>query len=65
MPWPIVHFSIAFRMFGGPPQGDFLLGSIAPDAVQFREDKLSKAKSHLRNRTGYIVGLPTFFIDCS
>jgi hypothetical protein len=39
-------------MFDGHPQHDFLLGSIAPDAVQFREDQLSKAKSHLRDCMG-------------
>ncbi|MCS7462561.1 zinc dependent phospholipase C family protein [Paenibacillus doosanensis] len=52
MPWPMIHFSIAFQMFGGHPPHDFFLGSIAPDAVQFREDKLSKAKSHLRDGMG-------------
>lgn len=52
MPWPMLHFSIAYRMFDGHPQHEFLLGSIAPDAVQFREDQLSKAKSHLRDCMG-------------
>jgi hypothetical protein len=49
MPWPMIHFSIAYRMFGGNPDNDFLLGSIAPDAVQFRENK---AISHLHNSRG-------------
>ncbi|MDQ0899311.1 zinc dependent phospholipase C family protein [Paenibacillus sp. V4I7] len=53
MLWPMIHFSIAYRMFDGYPNKDFLLGSIAPDAVQFREsDKSSKAIAHLHNSRG-------------
>ncbi|WP_199618680.1 zinc dependent phospholipase C family protein [Paenibacillus alkalitolerans] len=52
MPWPMVHFSIAYEMFEGNPCNEFLLGSIAPDAVQLRNDKISKAKSHLHHSRG-------------
>jgi hypothetical protein len=53
MPFPMVHLSIAYRMFDGHPHDAFLLGSIAPDAVQFRENqKLSKAASHLLDSSG-------------
>jgi hypothetical protein len=53
MPWPMIHFWIAYRMFDEHPPQAFLLGSIAPDAVQVREDdKNSKAKSHLHDIRG-------------
>lgn len=53
MPFPMVHFSITYRMFDGHPPDGFLLGSIAPDAVQFRENpKLSKGVSHLLGSSG-------------
>jgi hypothetical protein len=50
MPWSMIHFTIAYRMFGGHPHQDFLLGSIAPDAVHF--SKSAKAISHLHNSRG-------------
>jgi len=52
MPWPMIHFTIAYRMFDGHPHQDFLLGSIAPDAVHFSSDKSAKVISHLHNTRG-------------
>lgn len=53
MPWPMLHFSIAFKMFDGNPPPPFLLGSIAPDAIHARlDDRSAKAKSHLHGCTG-------------
>ncbi|NOU94293.1 hypothetical protein GC093_13845 [Paenibacillus sp. LMG 31456] len=52
MPWSMIHFSIAIRVFGTQVNPSFLLGSIAPDAVMIRErGKVSKSKSHLLNKT--------------
>jgi hypothetical protein len=47
MPWPMIHFSIAYQLFENPTP-IFLLGSIAPDAVLVRgNDKEGKLRSHL------------------
>lgn len=52
MPFPMIHFSISYRVFEGSPNNAFLLGSISPDAVQLRYDKESKSKSHLHDGRG-------------
>ncbi|AZN40978.1 hypothetical protein [Paenibacillus albus] len=36
MPWPMVHFGIAEKLYKGQPSPSFLLGSIAPDAIHVR-----------------------------
>lgn len=50
MPWPIIHFAIAYRF---RPTPAFLLGSVAPDAVLVKKEVYeAKVKSHLgRNPT--------------
>lgn len=37
MPWPMVHFATAIRLSLSNPSPNFLLGSIAPDAIHMRE----------------------------
>lgn len=36
MPWPMVHFAVAERLFGDRVTPAFVLGSIAPDAIHMR-----------------------------
>lgn len=53
MPFPMTHLAIAINILQSTPQiqnpSDFILGSIAPDSVHFRENYNSdmKKKSHL------------------
>ncbi|WP_211748617.1 hypothetical protein [Paenibacillus sp. Marseille-Q4541] len=44
MPWPMVHFAVAYEIFKGHPSSSFLLGSIAPDAIHAREGTTRKEK---------------------
>ncbi|SEO47758.1 hypothetical protein SAMN04487895_10822 [Paenibacillus sophorae] len=36
MPWPMVNFAISTNLSFGDPSPNFLLGSIAPDAIHMR-----------------------------
>jgi len=55
MPWPMIHFSIAYRYSDYKPTPSLLLGSVAPDAVLVRElDKIGKLKSHLYKDFGKV-----------
>lgn len=53
MPYPMIHMETAYRVLGKcnwiKEQGDFILGSVAPDAVHFHEhyDVHLKEISHL------------------
>ncbi|MCU6794932.1 zinc dependent phospholipase C family protein [Paenibacillus sp. WQ 127069] len=52
MPWPMVHFEIARRLYGDPSP-EFLLGSLAPDSIHVRtNDRVEKNKSHLMKPNG-------------
>ena len=44
MPWPMIHFAVANRMYEGQVSPAFLLGSIAPDAIHAREGATRKEK---------------------
>lgn len=44
MPWPMVHFAVAQRLFEPGPSPAFLLGSISPDAIHAREHVTRKEK---------------------
>lgn len=53
MPLPMVHLGVAVRlgeMRGSNPSKEFLLGSIAPDAIHTRPDagRTAKAETHLQ-----------------
>jgi hypothetical protein len=70
MPFPMIHFSIANKMFKYQPHPSFLLGSIAPDAILVREkyNKVDKDRSHLEMLKEYRVNLETliqFYKDTS
>ncbi|MFX3637474.1 MAG: hypothetical protein ACE3L7_02365 [Candidatus Pristimantibacillus sp.] len=60
MPWPMVHFEIARRLYGDPSP-EFLLGSLAPDSIHVRtNDRVEKNKSHLmKNQTGILQPMMT------
>lgn len=51
MPWPMVHFAIAEKMYRKDVHPSFLLGSIAPDAIHTRQNasRLDKRQTHLAN----------------
>jgi hypothetical protein len=52
LPWPMVHFEIARRLYGNPTP-EFLLGSLAPDSIHVRtNDRLEKNKTHLMKQNG-------------
>jgi hypothetical protein len=52
LPWPMVHFEIARRLYGNPSP-EFLLGSLAPDSIHVRtNDRVEKNKSHLMKPNG-------------
>ncbi len=52
MPWPMVHFEIARRLYSDP-SSEFLLGSLAPDSIHVRtNDRVEKNKSHLMKPSG-------------
>lgn len=52
MPWPMVHFAIAAAIEPNPSP-EFLLGSLAPDAIHTRSnDQSDKAKTHLMIEEG-------------
>lgn len=52
MPWPMVHFEIARRLYGDPSP-EFLLGSLAPDSIHVRtNDRVEKNKSHFMRPDG-------------
>lgn len=52
LPWPMVHFEIARRLYGDPSP-EFLLGSLAPDSIHVRtNDRVEKNKSHLMQPNG-------------
>jgi len=44
MPWPMVHFAIAAKLYRNDPPPMFLLGSIAPDAIHARDNATRKDK---------------------
>lgn len=44
MPWPMVHFAVAHKLFLPYPMPAFLLGSISPDAIHAREHVTRKEK---------------------
>lgn len=46
MPYPMVHFAIASELCLGKPTPDFLMGSIAPDAIHARENVTRKDKGN-------------------
>ncbi|MEJ8303968.1 hypothetical protein [Saccharibacillus sacchari] len=47
MPWPMVHFAVAAATMP-EPSAEFLIGSLAPDAVHVRsDDRSDKARTHL------------------
>ncbi|NOV02095.1 zinc dependent phospholipase C family protein [Paenibacillus planticolens] len=54
MPWPMVHFSIAEQLFDHHPSPEFLLGSVAPDAIHMREEatRQDKGRTHLCEEDG-------------
>jgi hypothetical protein len=62
MPWPMVHFAIAEKLFDHEPLPEFLLGSIAPDAIHMRENttRQDKNKTHLCRADGTMPDLITF-----
>jgi len=61
MPWPMIHFSIAYRYSDYNPTPSLLLGSVAPDAVLVRErDKAGKLKSHLYNDLGKVPNIDVY-----
>jgi hypothetical protein len=49
MPWPMVHFAIATKVSLSSPSPNFLLGSIAPDAIHMRDNmtREDKGLTHL------------------
>jgi hypothetical protein len=50
MPLPMVHLSVAVALFekeGRFPSGDFLLGSLAPDAIHMRPNSDKRDKEHV------------------
>lgn len=46
MPWPMVHFAIATKVYVTDPSPSFLLGSIAPDAIHMRHNVTRKDKGY-------------------
>jgi hypothetical protein len=46
MPWPMVHFAIATKVSLSSPSPNFLLGSIAPDAIHMRVNMTREDKGH-------------------
>jgi len=61
MPWPMIHFSIAYRYSDYKPKPSLLLGSVAPDAVLVRErDKAGKLKPHLYNDLGKVPNFDVY-----
>ncbi|NOU65435.1 hypothetical protein GC096_15480 [Paenibacillus sp. LMG 31461] len=66
MPWPMVHFSIAEKIFDHDPSPEFLLGSIAPDAIHMRANttRQDKGRTHLCEEDGTMPNLQTFSEFC-
>jgi hypothetical protein len=66
MPWPMVHFSIAEKLFDHDPSPEFLLGSIAPDAIHMRANttRQDKGRTHLCEDDGTMPNLQTFSDFC-
>ncbi|CAN7444796.1 zinc dependent phospholipase C family protein [Paenibacillus sp. LjRoot56] len=66
MPWPMVHFSIAEKCFDHDPSPEFLLGSIAPDAIHMRANttRKDKGRTHLCEDDGTMPNLQTFSDFC-
>lgn len=62
MPWPMVHFSIAEQLWNQNPSPEFLLGSIAPDAIHMREGstRQDKGRTHLCDDYGTMPSLTDF-----
>lgn len=62
MPWPMVHFSIAEQLWNQSPSPEFLLGSIAPDAIHMREGttRQDKGHTHLCDDDGTMPNLSDF-----
>lgn len=62
MPWPMVHFSIAEQLWNQNPSPEFLLGSIAPDAIHMREGstRQDKGRTHLCDDDGTMPSLTDF-----
>lgn len=62
MPWPMVHFSIAEQLWDQIPSPEFLLGSIAPDAIHMREGttRQDKGRTHLCKDDGTMPNLTDF-----
>lgn len=62
MPWPMVHFSIAEQLWNQSPSSEFLIGSIAPDAIHMREGttRQDKGHTHLCDDDGTMPNLSDF-----
>lgn len=62
----MVHFAIAERLHHHEPSPEFLLGSIAPDAIHMRENsnRQDKNKTHLGAEDGAMPDLITFRNFC-
>jgi hypothetical protein len=66
LPWPMVHFAIADKLFMHEPSPAFLLGSIAPDAIHSRENssRQDKNQTHLCKEDGSMPDLVTLQKFC-
>jgi hypothetical protein len=62
----MVHFSIAKKIFEPNPSPEFLLGSIAPDAIHMRENttRQDKNRTHLCEDDGTMPNLQIFYDFC-
>jgi hypothetical protein len=62
----MVHFAIAEKLFNHEPSSEFLLGSIAPDAIHMRENANRREKNitHLCSEDGTMPDLITFRDFC-
>ncbi|NQX59900.1 hypothetical protein HQN88_13530 [Paenibacillus qinlingensis] len=62
----MVHFSIAEKCFDHDPSPEFLLGSIAPDAIHMRANttRQDKGRTHLCADDGTMPNLQTFHDFC-
>ncbi|QGQ99546.1 hypothetical protein EHS13_34145 [Paenibacillus psychroresistens] len=66
MPWQMVHFAIADKLYKDKPSSAFLLGSIAPDAIHSRENsnRQDKNRTHLCKKDGSMPDLESLANFC-
>ncbi|MBB3072337.1 hypothetical protein FHS14_005369 [Paenibacillus baekrokdamisoli] len=63
----MVHFAIVERLYKHEPSPEFILGSLAPDAIHVREQatREDKNRTHLGNADGSMPTLLTFSNFCA